>query len=76
MIIKYKYVNRYLILVWFYGTSTIKGYLMPNAFYGYISDIYDLSTHFVDNIFKWVWAHFLHTVKWFHLFVSNMNNSI
>ena len=34
-------------------------------------------TGFVYNIFKTARAHFfLHTVKWFHLFLSNMNNSI
>ena len=29
-------------LVWFYGISTIVGYLMPNPLYTYISNIYDL----------------------------------
>ena len=29
-------------LVWFYGISTIIGYLMPNPLYTYISNIYDL----------------------------------
>ena len=29
-------------LVWFYGISTIVGYLMPNPVYTYILDIYDL----------------------------------
>ena len=29
-------------LVWFYGISTIVGYLKPNPFYTYILDIYDL----------------------------------
>ena len=28
--------------VWFYGISTIVGYLMPNPFYTYILNIYDL----------------------------------
>ena len=28
--------------VWFYGISTIFGYLMPNPFYTYMSNIYDL----------------------------------
>ena len=27
------------IWVWFYGISTIVGYLMPNSFYTYISNI-------------------------------------
>ena len=29
-------------LVWFYGISTIVGYLMPNSLYTYILNIYDL----------------------------------
>ena len=39
-------------LVWFYGISTIVGYLMPNHFYSYIMNINDLSTYLVDNFFK------------------------
>ena len=39
-------------LVWSYGILTIKGYLMLNSFYIYVLNIYDLLTHFVDNIFK------------------------
>ena len=35
-------------LVWFYGISTIVGYLMPNPLYTYILDIYD-----------WVWFGFM-----------------
>ena len=31
-------------LVWFYGISTIIGYLMPNPFYTYISNIWFLNT--------------------------------
>ena len=29
-------------LVWFYGISTVLGYLMPNLLYTYILNIYDL----------------------------------
>ena len=29
-------------LVWFYSISTIVGYLIPNPFYSYILNIYDL----------------------------------
>ena len=29
-------------MVWFYGISTIVGNLMPNPFYTYILNIYDL----------------------------------
>ena len=28
--------------VWFYGISTIVGYLMPNPVYTYVLDVYDL----------------------------------
>ena len=28
------------------------------------------------NIFKWVWAHFLPTVKWFHLFLFDTNTHL
>ena len=35
----------YNSLVWFYGISTIVGYLMPNPAFTYILDIYDLKTH-------------------------------
>ena len=31
-----------MILVWFYGISTIVGYLMPNPLYTYLLNIYDL----------------------------------
>ena len=34
---------------WFYGMSTIIGYLMLNPVYTYILNIYDLWTHFVDT---------------------------
>ena len=62
-------------MVWFYGISTIIGYLMPNPFYTYILNM--ISKHIL-----WITSLnepdliFLHTVKWFHLFLSNMNNSI
>ena len=38
---------------------------MQNLLYTYVLYIYvyDLLTHFVDNIFKWARALFLHTVK-------------
>ena len=46
----------------FYDISAIVRYLMPNPVYTYISNIYDLQTHFVDNIFKRVWVNlFLHS---------------
>ena len=32
----------YSYMVEFYGISTLVGYLMPNPFYTYISNIYDL----------------------------------
>ena len=45
-------------LLGFYGISTLVGYSMPNPVYTYLLDIYDLLSHFEDNIFKQVWAHF------------------
>ncbi len=34
--------HKWFGLVWFYGISTIIGYLMPNPLYTYILDMYDL----------------------------------
>ena len=34
------------------GVSTSFGYLMQTPLYTYTLNIYDLYTHFVDNIFK------------------------
>ena len=39
---KVKLSKDFNILVWFYGLSTIVGYLMSNLIYTYILDIYDL----------------------------------
>ena len=38
----YIYILNIYDLVWFYGISTIVGYLMPNLFYTYVLNIYDL----------------------------------
>ena len=46
--ILYTYIWNIYDLVWFYGMSTIVGYLMPNPFYTYISNIYD-----------WAWLDFM-----------------
>ena len=46
----------------------------PTCFYIYINYVYDLQTHFVDNILKWAWALFLHTVKWFQVLLYNSHN--
>ena len=58
-------------LVWFYGMSNIVGYLMPNSLYTYTLNIWDLYTHFVDNILNEPKLIFLHTVfngfKYFYL---------
>ena len=47
-------------LVWFYGLSTIVGYLMSNPVYTYILNIYiyDFQTNFVENILKHAWTLF------------------
>ena len=37
-------------LVWFYSISTIVNYLMLNPVCTYISNIYNLSTQFVDTV--------------------------
>ena len=50
-----EYTQRWFGLVWFggfYGISTLIGDLMPNPQYTYIVNIYDLWTHFRDNIFQ------------------------
>ena len=45
-----KYIS--FALVGFYEISTIVRYVMPNLPYTCILNIYDLLTHFVDNILK------------------------
>ena len=37
----YTYILNIYDLVWFYGISTIIGYLMPNPLYTYILNIYN-----------------------------------
>ena len=37
-----EYFIVFVFLDWFYGISTIVGYLMPNPLYTYIINIYDL----------------------------------
>ena len=53
------YIHKYkgFSLIGFYGLLTLIGYLMSNPLYTYILNIYDLCTHFVDNIFEWALAH-------------------
>ena len=72
----YTYIYKYMWfdLFGFYGISTFVGYLMPNPPYIYIY-IYNLLTHFVDNILKRVRDLYLHTVKWFLVLVYNSHNS-
>ena len=74
----YKGILNIYDLDWFglvYGISTIVGYFMPNPFIRYILNIWFLNTfrgeHFLTNL-----SSFFHAVKWFHLFLSNTNNSI
>ena len=43
-----KYIS--FCLVGFYAISTIEDDLIPNPLYTYILNIYDLQTHFLDNI--------------------------
>ena len=49
---------------------------MPNPLYTDILNIYDLLTHFLDNIFKRAKALSFYAVKKFRVFQSNANNSI
>ena len=52
----------FLTSVWFYGISTIIGYLMLNPLYTYMLNIY-MKTHFVNNIFKQAWVNlFAHSL--------------
>ena len=46
--------GQYIIFgcVWFYGISTIVGYIMPNLLYTCLLNPYDLLTHFLDDIFN------------------------
>ena len=48
----YTFILNIYDLVWFYGLSTIVGYLMPNPLYTFILDMYDL-----------VWLGFMALVK-------------
>ena len=60
--------------IWFYGISTFVGYFVPNRFYTYILTI--IKSSFLENVFSEPERIFSHTVKWFHLFQSNTNNSL
>ena len=78
-------------LVWFYGISTIVGYLMPNPVYTYIK--YIICKRFVDNIlnepelifctqlngfkyFNLLLIICLHKVKWFQVLLCNSHSLI
>ena len=50
-------------LVWFYGVSTIVGFLI---LFICLYDIWFLNTFY--HIFKQAWVHFFHTVKWFKFY--------
>ena len=62
-----------LDLVWFYGISTVRSYLIPNPVYTYILRYIWLVKHFVDNIRKRAWT-LLHIVKWFQVLLCNSYN--
>ena len=47
---------------WFYGTSSIVGYLIPNPVYQYVLNIYDFSTE-------------VNKVKWFQVLLCTTSNS-
>ena len=49
-------------LVWFYGISTIIGYLMPNLVYTYILSIYDLVWFYgISTIVSYLMPNHLYT---------------
>ena len=63
--------------VWFYGISNIVGYSMPNPLYIYIYIRCMICEHILYITYlNETELIFLHTVKWFQAFLSNMNNSI
>ena len=41
----YTYKLNIYVFVWFYGISTIAGYLMPNPVYAYILNVYMICIH-------------------------------
>ena len=63
-------------LVWFYGISTIVGYLMSNPVYSYILNIWfvNKSTKLNGSKYCYVWlisVICLHTVQWSNSSTSN-----
>ena len=62
-------------LVGFASISTLVGYLMPNSVFTYIK--LEISNElFVDNILIKPGLICLHTVIWFQVLLSNINNSV
>ena len=64
------------ISAWFYGLLIIVGHLMPNPVYTYILNMIGKHIRLVTFLKEPKLIFFLHTVKWFQVFLSNMNNSI
>ena len=60
------------ILVWFYGISTIEGYLISNPLYTHMICKHILLIMFLNEP-KLI---LLHTVKWFQVLLCITNNSI
>ena len=64
-------------LVWFDGIWNILSYSMPNPFYTYIRNTYNLWTYFLHKTLKWELSlFFLHTVKSFQVLQCITNYSI
>ena len=62
-------------LVWFYGISTILGYLMPNPIHTYTLNIYMICEYILlDNILKQIWALFCTQLNDFKVLLYNSHN--
>ena len=58
------------------STSTLHYNKFPYLDYVFPLSSYILNTLFINTFSRYIFKRILHTVKWFHLFLSNTNNSI
>ena len=58
-------LNVYDFLVWFYGISTIVGYIMPNPLYTYLLNVYDFLVWFygISNIVGYLMPNHVYTYQ-------------
>ena len=63
-------------MVWFYGISTIVGYLMPNLVYTYILDIYMICKHKSTKLngSKYCYVSLTIQLNSSHLFIHSVND--